>query len=305
MSKKQKAVAFDFFSYAIIFSAAFAVWVMVQSLTLVSPATVEASSNETIGRSFYLAREDTQAQQEVSALVNKQKLLQSTIDKFASDQNGVYSIHVESLEDGINAAHNSETKLWSASLYKLFAVQMALAKVDAGEWSLNQIMVDSDTLADCIEKVIIVSDNPCGVAIIQKLGHNQVKASVLKELGYPNTDISGVYTKTSASDVAKLLRDLHSGDLLSESSSQLFSDLLAAQKINDRLPQGLPSGVQIMHKTGDLEGYVHDAGIVRLINGSSYIIVVLSGPDPSIPTYQERYDKFAQLSKNVYEIMLN
>ncbi len=300
MSKKQRAFAFESFSYAIILLSAFGVWVMLQSLTLVIPEPVQASSQELV----FSAPVEVAETDEIDPLIQKQLALQQTIDDFTDAQNGVYGIYVESLDEDVSAAHNSDAQLYSASLYKLFVAQLAYERVDSGQWSLSQYVLSGANLEQCLDKMITVSDNACGVAILLKLGYSSFNAEAMKLLGYPSTDLSGTYTKSSAKDVAKLLKDLHEGKLLTKSSSQAFQNLLAAQKINNRLPQGLPDGVQIMHKTGDLVGYVHDAGIVRSVDGN-YIIVVMSGPDPSIPTLTERYANFAELSKNVYEITIN
>jgi beta-lactamase class A len=54
-------------------------------------------------------------------------------------------------------------------------------------------------------------------------------------------------------------------------------DLLKDQRVNNRLPQGLPGGTVIAHKTGDLDGVVHDAGIVYGPK-TNYLVVVTSGP---------------------------
>ncbi len=53
------------------------------------------------------------------------------------------------------------------------------------------------------------------------------------------------------------------------------------QRINNRLPAGLPAGTSIAHKTGDLDGYVHDAGIVYGPK-TDYLIVMTSGPWPGV-----------------------
>ncbi len=302
MSKKQKTYAFEFFSYAVIFLSAFGVWVLLQSLTLVIPETVQASPQRRIPAAVVVPAKIDEESEGVK-LVEKQIALQQVVEDFAEAQNGTYGIYVKSLDQGIAAIHNADTQLSSASLYKLFAAQLAYQKIDSGQWSLSQYILEGSNLEQCLDKMITVSDNACGVAIIKKLGYSSINADAMKKLGYLSTDLSGIYTKSSAKDVAKLFEDLYDGELLTEKSSQAFLDLLAGQKINNRLPQGLPDGVQIMHKTGDLSGYVHDAGIVRLVNGSSYIIVVMSGPDPSIPNYAQRYEKFATLSRDIYKTL--
>lgn len=301
MSKKQKAIAFEFFSFAIIFTAAFGVWVMVQTLASVYPeSVVQASPYErSIERTTPTpAKEDGAAKLE---LLEKEQELQAIIDEFAAEQDGAYSIVVETTDGSITATHNANEQLYSASLYKLFAAQLAYEQVDSYDWSLSQKMTTGQTLNECLNVMITVSDNACGVAILLALDYSDITAEAMKKRGYMSTDLTGTYTKSSAADVAKLYRDLYEGNLVSENSSQSFLNLLAAQKINDRLPQGLPDGVQIMHKTGDLVGYAHDAGIVRFVDGSDYIIVVMSGPDPTIPTLTQRYEKFAELSRSIHD----
>ncbi len=276
---------------------------MAQSLVLVTPQIVEASQQQSIARSVAVPAK-IDSGNEVTELIQKQKNLQTALDDFAAAQNGTYGIYVRSLGNGILASHNIDTQLSSASLYKLFAAQLAYQRVDSGEWSLSQPMTDGDNLEQCLEKMITVSDNPCGIAILNRIGQGNINTAVMSSLGYPSTDLSGTFTKSSAEDVARLLSDLYNGKILSESSGQSFLDLLAAQKINDRLPQGLPDGVQIAHKTGDLAGYVHDAGIVRSVDGD-YIIVVMSGPDSTIPNYAQRYVDIAELSASVFSALFN
>jgi beta-lactamase class A len=67
--------------------------------------------------------------------------------------------------------------------------------------------------------------------------------------------------------------------------------------VNDRLPVGLdPDVASIAHKTGNLDGFVHDAGIVTTPD-RRYVIAVLSGPWPS---EGQAPPVFAALSAAVY-----
>jgi beta-lactamase class A len=83
--------------------------------------------------------------------------------------------------------------------------------------------------------------------------------------------------QTSAGDVAMLFSRLYNGTLVSPNSTQRFTDLLKSQSINNRLPVGLPAGTVIAHKTGDLDGVVHDAGIVYGPK-TDFVVVATSGP---------------------------
>ncbi|MDI3341206.1 MAG: serine hydrolase [Sphaerobacter sp.] len=84
-----------------------------------------------------------------------------------------------------------------------------------------------------------------------------------------------VYNVTSPVDMARLFAQLLAGQVVSHTASQEMLDLLAQQNITDRLPVGLPPGTRVAHKTGNLPGIVHDAGVVYA-PGGPIIVAVLS-----------------------------
>ena len=54
-------------------------------------------------------------------------------------------------------------------------------------------------------------------------------------------------------------------------------EVLKRQQINDRLPSGLPSDATVAHKTGNLPGIAHDAGIVYTPTGPRIVVVLTAG----------------------------
>ena len=72
--------------------------------------------------------------------------------------------------------------------------------------------------------------------------------------------------------------------------------ILSENKLNEGLPKYLPAGTKIAHKTGEIEGYKHDAGIIFTPKGD-YLIVVMSNTDS--PYGAE--ERIAILSKAVFE----
>jgi len=72
--------------------------------------------------------------------------------------------------------------------------------------------------------------------------------------------------------------------------------ILKDQTLNQKLPKYLPAGTGIAHKSGELDEYSHDTGIVYAPWGE-YIIVALSkSADPQIAS-----ETIAQISKDVYD----
>jgi hypothetical protein len=73
-------------------------------------------------------------------------------------------------------------------------------------------------------------------------------------------------------------------------------DLLSAQQQNDRLPLPLPLNVQVAHKTGELPGVRHDAGVVFAPSGA-YVLVVMVQDAPS---ESEARSAIVDVSESVY-----
>jgi beta-lactamase class A len=234
---------------------------------------------------------EEQARIKAAALAAENTELQSLLSKFSAG--APTGITIKNLKTGAMAGTNQTQVFTSASLYKLFVAHGIYKQIDSGQRSLGDKVGDR-TLGECLNLMITVSDNSCAEALGSQLGWAKYN-STLKSLGFNQTKF-GSPMQTSAADVATLLERLYSGTLLSRNSSSHFLDLLKAQKINNRLPQGLPSGTTIAHKTGDLDGFVHDAGIVYGPKGD-YIVVMTSGP---WATPSAAPSKFAELSRMLY-----
>ncbi len=74
-----------------------------------------------------------------------------------------------------------------------------------------------------------------------------------------------------------LLQELVNGKVVSPKASEEMLALLAAQQISDRLPAWLPEGTRVAHKTGNLEGLVHDVGVVYAPTGPVVVVVLTEG----------------------------
>lgn len=204
--------------------------------------------------------------------------LQDILNGFVAGQPGKYGIVVKNLSTGETASINPDTPMESASLYKLFAADAVYSDIEHGRLSPGQAAggATNKNISECLTAMITISDNDCGQALGTLVGWGNVQNPRLSAEGYKATDLNGVYPKTSPTDVATLFERLYSNSLNSPSSNAAFLDLLKAQQVNDRLPVGLPSGTVIAHKTGNIDGYVHDAGIIYGPK-ANFLVVVMSG----------------------------
>ncbi|HSH31899.1 MAG TPA: serine hydrolase, partial [Candidatus Saccharimonadales bacterium] len=217
---------------------------------------------------------DSQAAALQVAQAEASRRLQQLVGSLTPAIGAPHGLVVKDLKSGAIATSSDQQVFTSASLYKLFVAQGIYRAIDAGSLSLGD-RIGGRTVADCLHLMITVSDNPCGEALGARLGWGKYN-DTLKTQGFTGTSLTRPL-KTSAADVALLLERLYHGTLLSPNSSEHFLGLLKAQRINNRLPAGLPAGTVMAHKTGDLDGLVHDAGIVYGPK-TDYVVVMTSGP---------------------------
>jgi beta-lactamase class A len=52
--------------------------------------------------------------------------------------------------------------------------------------------------------------------------------------------------------------------------------ILLAQEFNEKIPAGVPAGVPVAHKTGEITAHSHDAAIVYPPGRKPYVLVVLT-----------------------------
>ena len=84
----------------------------------------------------------------------------------------------------------------------------------------------------------------------------------------------GTVNLTTPRDMARFFRLLRDDQLVSPLVSWRIKQLLDARVINDRMPALLPPGTKVIHKTGNLDGVVHDAGIIETDAGPLIVITL-------------------------------
>lgn len=86
----------------------------------------------------------------------------------------------------------------------------------------------------------------------------------------------GLNNTTTARDLAVILRSIETGRAASPAATRAMREILLAQEFNERIPAGLPHGVPVAHKTGEITAHFHDAAIVYPAGRRPYILVVLT-----------------------------
>lgn len=260
--------------------------------------------------------------------------LKRVIGEGLKEKEGDFAVWVESLvTESTRYAINENVVMPSASLYKLVVMAAVYQEIEAGGLKKETVIsskkadlinifqgvdygyeeageVISYTVEEALDRVARVSDNFAAIMLSERVRsvgavHKppdsrsdplQVMAS---ELGMEDTHFGTEPVTTTASDIAKFFRRLYKGEVVSKIASEEIIELLAKSQLNSRIPYYLPKELKVAHKTGELPGVRHDAGIVFL-PGQPYIIVImgqnLKGEDGGIETE-------ARLSEKVYEYL--
>jgi len=188
--------------------------------------------------------------------------------------------------------HDPEEQVIAASLYKLGVLAEAERRVDAGELHYNDtitiepedITADGSfedagtelTLDEALEAMITVSDNGSALALWHVLGGANIDAT-LEKAGVKDFHVAFDDTEDNWATphaVGTFFTLLAKRQLISPAASDRMLARLERQQINDRLPAQLPPGVVIAHKTGNLSGVLHDAGIIYTKTGPRVVVAM-------------------------------
>lgn len=246
--------------------------------------------------------------------------LQRAIETFA-DQPGTIAVLVQSkTSPDIAAAKNATVRLPSASVIK---AAIACAAADRSGLDLTQeIKVaaldetfycsilqafgpqDSLSLRALIGLMLIVSDNPATSAVLDAVGIDSVNTWLAKnELNDTNLDIGfddaslGVPLRanlTTAKDCLTLLRLIDTNP-----AYDFVKHMLANNLRNERIPKQLPDDAVIAHKTGTLNGLVHDIATIDSPTAAYHMVVLAD----DLPDETDFVGKLARFSRQIYDMI--
>lgn len=209
----------------------------------------------------------------------------------------------------------------AASLVKLPILVELYRRAEAGQLSLDEEMTFEErfrvggsgeigqgpagtrwTLAELGRLMIVKSDNVASDMLLERLGMDLIQRS-MGELGLQDTTVqrtifdfeaidAGRDNLTSTRDMVRLLALIADQEL---PGSKAMRTVLEQQTKNELIPAGLPPLTRVAHKTGELTGLLHDAGIVSTPQGD-YILVLLG----EFPDRQTGVATWKALSARVY-----
>jgi beta-lactamase class A len=154
---------------------------------------------------------------------------------------------------------------------------------DDSETDLYQAVGQTRTLSQLCELMITVSSNFATNLLIQKLGVENIRAAVhslhadgmnvLRGVEDNKAFAKGLNNTTNAQGLAVLLEAIAKGEAVDANASRQMVQILERQKSNEGIPAGVPSGIRVAHKTGELTKLHHDAAIVYA--KTPFVLVIL------------------------------
>lgn len=259
--------------------------------------------------------------------IKKQESQIETItSKGLDNQEGKYAVYIKNLKTNEDYKFNADDRFDSASLYKLWVMAVVYQEIKDGNLKEDDVISASIsslddvlsvvsptptpegfiepsvtgepekismTVGEALEKMITVSDNYAAILLSSKIGNKKI-ASFIKVLGLTNSNYKQP-PQTTAYDIGLYFEKLYSGEIVDKEYSDKMINLLKRQTLNDRLPKYLNADIEVAHKTGELFGSKHDAGIIYTKNGD-YMIVVLS----DTKDYDKAAENIARYSKDIF-----
>jgi beta-lactamase class A len=202
------------------------------------------------------------------------------------------------LDDNL-AIKNEFHSLVDRSLY-------TLSPKDDSELELYKAEGQKRTLRQLCELMITASSNFATNLLIEKLGVENIRATV-HALGADGMNVlrgvednkayeKGWNNTTTARGLAIVLQAIAEGQAVDGESCKEMIGILERQKFNEGIPSGLPHGIPVAHKTGEITKIHHDAAIVFAKRPFVLVILVRGLAD-----IKESSALMADISKSFYQ----
>jgi len=166
-------------------------------------------------------------------------------------------------------------------------------------------------LKDLMYSMITVSSNLATNVLIELVDAKNVTAT-MRALGAEKIEVLrgvedqkaydlGLSNTTTAKDLLIIMQAVATQTAGTEADCKTMIAILKDQQFNEIIPHDLPKDVVVAHKTGSITGVHHDAGIVYLPDGKTYVLVLLS---KNLEDFDKGTQQLAGISKTIYDYIM-
>ena len=187
-----------------------------------------------------------------------------------------------------------------------------LNEADDSEFTLYKNLGKKRTISELVFDMIIVSSNLATNIIIELVDAKKVTTTmrslgandivVLRGVEDSKAFALGLNNTVTAYDHMVIFEKIAIGEAVNATASAAMTKILFDQKFNTIIPARLPKDVKVAHKTGWFNGLHHDAGVVYLPDGRTYVLVLLS---KNLKDEKASVDAMASVSEMVYKYVID
>ena len=263
-------------------------------------------------------------QEAASAPVVDARALSNRLEEIAEGHKGTYGVALLDPASGTRIALRGEEDFMAASIGKLPVLATLYRAAVRGELALEEeipiltedirdygdgeaVSIPGDDFLSLREgafRMVNHSNNVAWSMLDRRLGAERIR-NELEEMGIRHSrysdDLSGYFT--TPHDVLLLLEKITDPGFTSEGFSAEMLNAMRHTHLEDRIPEKLPLGARVAHKTGSYGANFGDAGVVFYEDARGvekrYYLVVLS-KDAS---EDEARDAIQSISLAVYEAL--
>lgn len=239
---------------------------------------------------------------------------------------GEWGIVIEALDGKDSICLNDGAPFTAASVIKIPIMMAAFHEARCGNLRLDDAIVLGKkdkvggsgvlkelhtglqiTLLDAINLMIVVSDNTATNLVMDAVGRERVNhymnskgctgSRLEAHLMRPNP--RGPWNKITAKDITLLIRGLAEKTIENPGDCDSMISIMERQQYNEKLPRYLPQEAVCAHKTGEVRGVTHDAGIITGPK-ANFVIVCLS---QNLEDTRVGIDVIGKVAKWAYDIL--
>jgi beta-lactamase class A len=247
----------------------------------------------------------------VPAAARASSALAAQLDRLAAESSGTVGIYARKLGAAPAVTYNADLVFPAASVIKLvifvslyqyaeqhpgvFAQRVTLQYSDfvGGSEILDGYNIgQSISIITLARAMIEQSDNSASNVLINFLGFDRIRTTI-HQAGLSHTqlkrhfmDVNAIYhhseNLTTPRDMGMLVgqieRGAHEGvrTVASPASCRAMIDILLRQEDHDKIARGLPKGIPLANKTGEIDGVRNDVGIIDPYGDKPYVLAVLT-----------------------------
>jgi beta-lactamase class A len=224
--------------------------------------------------------------------------LTGNLDAYLSGQTGDWGVYVVDLSTGQTATKQSQQMFPAASTIKLPLALYVYDQVSHGKASLDEAVTyqgsdwedgagyladdlapgDTQTVGQLVETMIRYSDNVAKNMLIDRFGQENLFAWIQGHGGQVELrdDGDGGLIYTNAETLGRMMSLLYTDQAFQNTVLQhQLLEYLQTTVYSDRAAAGVPEGVKVAHKIGDLPDVVNDVALVWAPNGP-FVLAALS-----------------------------